>query len=51
MQAEHEGVLVNHSERVSQYVSIRYSVRLAEAGTERSVDSDDNALAETIYCL
>jgi len=36
----------------SQYVSIRYSERLAEAGVEPSVgskgDSDDNALAETI---
>ena len=39
----------------SQYVSIRYSERLAEAGIEPSVgsvgDSYDNALAETINGL
>ncbi|MEC5079657.1 integrase core domain-containing protein, partial [Xanthomonas oryzae pv. oryzicola] len=39
----------------SQYVSIRYSERLAEAGVEPSVgsvgDSYDNALAETISGL
>jgi putative transposase len=38
-----------------QYVSIRYSERLAEAGIEPSVgstgDSYDNALAETINGL
>jgi putative transposase len=47
--------LVNHSDRGSQYVSIRYSERLAEAGIEPSVasvgDSYDNALAETINGL
>ena len=41
--------------RGSQYVSIRYSERLAEAGIEPSVgsvgDSYDNALAETINGL
>ncbi len=44
--------LVHHSDRGSQYLSIRYSERLAEAGVESSVgsvgDSYDNALAETI---
>mgnify|MGYP000046382735 FL=1 len=49
---EREGVLVHHSDRGSQYVSIRYSERLAQAGIEPSVgstgDSYDNALAETI---
>jgi putative transposase len=46
---------VHHSDRGSQYVSIRYSERLAEAGIEPSVgstgDSYDNALAETINGL
>ena len=41
-----------HSDRGSQYVSIRYTERLAEAGIETSVgskgDNYDNALAETI---
>ena len=39
----------------AQYVSIRYTERLAEAGVEPSVgsvgDSDDNALAETLEAL
>jgi putative transposase len=47
--------LVHHSDRASQYLSIRYTERLAEAGIEPSVgsvgDSDDNALAETINGL
>jgi len=47
--------LVHHSDRGSQYVSMRYSERLAEAGIEPSVgskgDSYDNALAETINGL
>lgn len=47
--------LVHHSDRGSQYVSIRYTERLAEAGIEPSVgsrgDSYDNALAETIHGL
>ena len=51
----HRGGLVHHSDRGSQYVSIRYSERLAEAGIEPSVgsvgDSYDNALAETINGL
>jgi len=44
--------LVHHSDRGVQYLSIRYTERLAEAGIEPSVgsvgDSYDNALAETI---
>ena len=51
----HRGRLVHHSDRGSQYVSIRYTERLAEAGVEPSVgsvgDSYDNALAETINGL
>ena len=51
-QPERDRSLVHHSDRGSQYVSIRYSERLAEAGVEPSVgskgDSYDNALAETI---
>ncbi len=43
--------LIHHSDRGSQYVSIKYSERLAEAGIEPSVgskgDSFDNGLAET----
>jgi len=49
-----EGV-IHHSDRGSQYLSIRYTERLAEAGVESSVgstgDSYDNALAETINGL
>ncbi|WP_095204622.1 IS3 family transposase [Mesorhizobium carmichaelinearum] len=49
------GGLIQHSDRGSQYVSIRYTERLAEAGVEPSVgsvgDSYDNALAETINGL
>ena len=47
--------LIHHSDRGSQYVGIRYSERLAQAGIEPSVgskgDSYDNALAETINGL
>jgi transposase InsO family protein len=47
--------LVHHSDRGAQYVSIRYTERLAEAGIEPSVgsvgDSYDNALAETVIGL
>jgi len=54
-QRQREGDLVRHSDRGAQYVSIRYSERLAEAGIEPSVgsigDSYDNALAETINGL
>lgn len=51
----HRGGLVHHSDRGSQYVSIKYTERLVEAGIEPSVgsigDSYDNALAETINGL
>ena len=59
-QALHErrptrGGLVHHSDRGVQYLSIKYTERLAEAGIEPSVgsvgDSYDNALAETINGL
>jgi transposase InsO family protein len=54
-QPERDSALIHHSDRGSQYVSIRYSERLAEAGIEPSVgskgDSYDNALAETINSL
>src|SRR5882672_8562639 len=47
--------LVHHSDRGTQYLSIRYTERLAEAGIELSVgstgDSYDNALAETVIGL
>jgi putative transposase len=47
--------LIHHSDRGSQYLSIRYTERLAEFGIESSVgsvgDSYDNALAETIIGL
>ena len=49
------GRLVHHSDRGVQYVSIRYTERLAEAGLEPSVgsvgDSYDNALAESVIGL
>jgi putative transposase len=49
------GGLVHHSDRGSQYVSIHYTERLAQAGIEPSVgsvgDSYDNALAESINGL
>lgn len=49
------GPLVHHSDRGTQYLSIRYTNRLAEAGIEPSVgstgDSYDNALAESVIGL
>jgi transposase InsO family protein len=49
------GSLTHHSDKGSQYVSIRYTERLLEAGIEPSVgsvgDSYDNALAETVIGL
>jgi transposase InsO family protein len=52
---ERDERLVHHSDRGVQYLSIRYTERLAEAGIELSVgskgDSYDNALAETIIGL
>ena len=54
-QPERDNSLIHNSDRGSQYVSIRYNERLAEAGVEPSVgskgDSYDNALAETINGL
>ncbi len=47
--------LVHHSDRGTQYLSIRYTERLAEAGIEPSVgsvgDSYDNAMAESVIGL
>lgn len=49
------GALVVHSDRGSQYVSMRYTERLAEAGVAPSVgsvgDAYDNALAESVIGL
>ena len=46
---------MHHSDRGSQYLSIRYTDRLAEAGVESSVgsvgDSYGNAMAESIFGL
>jgi putative transposase len=51
----HDADLVHHSDRGTQYLSVRYTERLAQAGIERSVgsvgDSYDNALAESINGL
>jgi putative transposase len=50
-----KGDLVHHSDKGSQYLAIRYSERLTEAGIKASVgsvgDAYDNALAETINGL
>jgi transposase InsO family protein len=52
---ETDAALVHHSDRGGQYLSIRYTERLAEAGIEPSVgsrgDAYDNALAETVIGL
>jgi putative transposase len=49
------GDLIHHSDRGTQYLSIRYTERLADAGIEPSVgsrgDSYDNALAESVIGL
>ena len=49
------GGLIHRSDRGSQYLSIRYTERLADAGIDTSVgsvgDSHDNALAESIIGL
>lgn len=51
----HDAELVAHSDRGSQYLALRYTERLADAGIEPSVgsvgNSYDNALAETIIGL
>jgi putative transposase len=53
--ADDLGGLVHHSDRGVQYLAIRYTERLAEAGAVGSVgskgDSYDNALAETVNGL
>jgi len=52
---DREDRLVHHSDRGVQYLSIRYTERLADAGIEPSVgsrgDSYDNALAESVIGL
>jgi putative transposase len=52
---KHKKGLIHHSDHGRQYLSIRYSERLSEAGIEASTgsvgDSYDNALAETINGL
>jgi len=54
-QRDEVGRLVHHSDRGVQYLSIRYTERLAEAGIEPSVgsrgDSYDNAMAESVIGL
>jgi transposase InsO family protein len=49
------GDLVHHSDRGTQYLSMRYTDRLADAGIALSVgsrgDAYDNALAETVIGL
>jgi transposase InsO family protein len=54
-QDEQTDGLIHHSDRGTQYLSIRYTERLAEAGIEPSVgsrgDSYDNALAESVIGL
>lgn len=51
----HGNQLIHHSDRGSQYVSLKYSTALAEPGIRPSVgtvgDSYDNALAETVNGL
>jgi transposase InsO family protein len=52
---ELDGPLVHHSDRGVQYLAIRYTDRLLEAGIDSSVgsrgDAYDNALAESINAL
>ena len=47
--------LIHHSDRGSQYLALRYTERLAQAGIDTSVgsvgDSYDNALAESVIGL
>lgn len=53
--AEDLSSLIHHSDRGVQYLAIRYTERLAEAGAVRSAgsrgDSYDNALVETVVGL
>lgn len=48
-------LLIHHSDQGSQYVSIRYSARLVQAGIVSSISSRensyDNALTKSITCL
>jgi putative transposase len=50
-----DAMLVHHSDHGSQYLSIRYTERLADAGIEPSVgsrgDAYDNAMAEAVNAL
>jgi len=52
---EPSAALIHHSDRGTQYVSMRYTERLADAGIAPSVgsrgDSYDNALAESVIGL
>ena len=52
---DHLGDLTHHSDRGSQYLAMRYTDRLTEAGIEPSVgsrgDAYDNALAESVIGL
>jgi transposase InsO family protein len=45
----HRGGLIHHSDRGSQYVSIKYTERLAEAGIEPSVGSVGDIGASTLW--
>ena len=53
-QPERDNSLIHHSDRGAQYVSIRYSERLAEAGIEPSVgskgDSYENEACPWVQC-
>ncbi len=52
---EEVGDLIHHSDRGSQYLAMRYTERLADAGIEPSIgsrgDAYDNALAESVIGL
>src|SRR3546814_8975143 len=52
----HRGALVHHSDRGSQYVSIKYTERLAEAGIERSEEHTSELqslmrISYAVFCL
>jgi len=49
-QPQRDGALIHHSDRGSQYVSIRYSERLAQAGIEPSVGSKGDGMDSPV-CL
>src|SRR3546814_6721392 len=57
-QPERDGALIHHSDRGSQYVSIRYSERLAEAGIEPSRSEEHTSelqslmrISYAVFCL